>query len=216
MPRRKKAEEIIEMPEPVMMEEKPRVNKSVGVVIIIAALAGFFWYKTNTWPIVVVVNGKPITRLEVDQQLFNQDKGMVIENLITQTLIKQDLAKKGVKASDSEGNAKIDEIKKGLGEGQDLNKALSGQGMTMDQFREQITLRVEVEKALEDKIKVGSDEAEKFVKDNDKSFAAGTTDAQKLDQAMKSLSQEKFQTALTAWLKELRDKAKIWKVTKWG
>ena len=99
--------------------------------------------------------------------------------------------------------------------GQDIDKALAGQGMTLEQFKEQIRLRVEVEKVLADKTKVASDEAEKFVKDNDKSFAEGTSQSEKLETAMKSLQQEKFQTALSSWLKELKDKAKIWKVTKW-
>ena len=206
-----------QMPEPVIVVEKPRViNIWARVVIAVAVLVGWFWYKTNTWPVVAVINGKPITRFEVDQQLFSQDKGVVIEGLITQDLIKQDVAKRGVRVSDGDVDAKIEEIKKSLIPGQTLDKALEGQGMTMAQFREQVKLRAEVEKVLADKTKVASDEAEKFVKDNDKSFAAGTTDAQKLEQAIKNLEQEKFQTALSAWLKELRDKAKIWKVTKWG
>ena len=198
-----------------MVEEKPGIHKWVGVVIIGAALVGWFWYKTNTWPVVAVINGKPITRFEVDQQLFTQDKGPVIEGLVTQTLIKQDVAERGIKATDAEVDAKLEEIKKGLPPGQDIDKALAGQGMTLEQFKEQIRLRVEVEKVLADKTKVASDEAEKFVKDNDKSFAEGTSQSEKLETAMKSLQQEKFQTALSSWLKELKDKAKIWKITKW-
>jgi len=216
MPARKK---IIEVPveEPVMVEEKTgmKINSGAGVVIILAVLAGFFWYKTNTWPVVAVINGKPLTRFEVDQQLFNQDKGTVIEGLITQTLIKQDVEKRGIKATDAEVDAKIEEIKQGLAPGQELEKALAAQGMTLAQFKEQVKLRVEVEKLLADKTKVASDEAEKFVTENDKSFAVGTTQEQKTEMAMKNLQQEKFQKALDEWLKELKDKAKIWKVTKW-
>ena len=125
------------------------------------------------------------------------------------------MEKRGIKATDAEVDAKIEEIKQGLAPGQELEKALAAQGMTLAQFKEQVKLRVEVEKLLADKTKVASDEAEKFVTENDKSFAVGTTQEQKTEMAMKNLQQEKFQKALDEWLKELKDKAKIWKVTKW-
>jgi len=131
-------------------------------VLVIAVLVIGFWYKTKMWPVAAVVNYQPITRYEIDKSLFEQGGKQVAENLITEALVKQELAKLGVAPTEAEIEAKIEEIKKGLQPGQELDKLLEQSGMTMQQLRERIKIQLGVEKAVTDKAQIASDEAEKL------------------------------------------------------
>lgn len=150
-------------------------------VFIVLAVLVFFWYKTKMWPVAAVVNYQPITRYEIDKSLFEQGGTQVAESLITEALVKQELAKLGVTPSETEIDAKIEEIKKGLLEGQELDKLLEQNGMTMQQLRERIRIQLGVEKAVTENAKIATDEA------------------------------ERLQEEIGKWVEGLKTKAKIWR-----
>lgn len=143
--------------EPVVeIVETPNVIRSHAVgmrwaFVVMVCLLGIvgFWYKTNTWPVVAVVNYRPIFRFEVDQQLFSQSGREVIDGLITKNLITQELRNKKITVTAVEVDAKMAEIKKQFGTEENFKQILAAQGMTEDQVREQITLRLGLEKMVE-------------------------------------------------------------------
>lgn len=181
MPRRKVAEEIVE--QPVVKTDAWTVEKKkvIAGAAVVLALAGLWWYKTKTWPVAAVVNYQPITRYQIEKSLFEQGGEQVADSMITEALVKQELAKLGVAPSETEIDAKVEDIKKGLQEGQELDKLLADSGMTMKQLRERIGMQLGVEKAVTDKVKIASDEA------------------------------DKLQEEIGKWVDGLRTKAKIWK-----
>lgn len=139
----------IEIAEPV-----PPINPEAGEnfvfrykwVFIVLAVLVLFWYRTRMWPVAAVVNYQPITRYEIDKSLFEQGGTQVAESLITETLVKQELAKLGVTPTEAEIDAKIEEIKKGLLEGQQLEALLEQNGMTLQQLRDRVRTQLGVEK----------------------------------------------------------------------
>ncbi|TSC86038.1 MAG: PpiC-type peptidyl-prolyl cis-trans isomerase [Microgenomates group bacterium Gr01-1014_16] len=157
MAARRKVQEILSEPEVVVektnawMVEKKKVY--LGVVVVLTVI-GLWWYKTKTWPIAAVVNYQPITRYEINKSLFAQGGNQVAEGLITEILVKQELAKLGMVATEAEIDTKVKEIKDGLQEGQELEQLLGQSGMTMVQLRERIKTQLGVEKVATDAAKI--------------------------------------------------------------
>ncbi len=188
-------EEVMVMQETI---ERPSVNyRLIGLLIILAAVLAVFWYRTNTWPVAAFVNGKPVMRFELDQQLYKQGGPQVLDNLITEKLVADELSKNKMTASVEEVEARINEIKTSLGTSFDA--ALAAQGMTMDQLKTQIGTQIKVEKLLGGQASISATEVEEMMKQNEIDATAAT----------KMLKQQKLQTIIQDWVEGLRTKAKI-------
>ena len=134
------------------METKKTVIRSHKwslIVIGCLAVLGVFWWKTDSWPVVAMVNGIPVTRFELNQTLYKQGGQQVLDDIVTRRLIAHELAKKRVVVTDNEINRKIDEVKAQLGTEEQFNQALTMQGLTVDQVKEQIKLQLGLEKLVE-------------------------------------------------------------------
>ncbi len=200
------------MPEPVMMpvtvHERGR-GKWYAAIIIVVLLVGLWIYKTDNWPIVAMVGMHPITRYQVDQELFKQGGKMEVDNLVTQQVIQDELNRKGITVSNDELNQRLDVIKANLA-GQDLNSALAAQGMTMADLTNQLKLQLGVEKAVAEQATVSTAEVDAYIKSNGSTLTA-TTEAARRDEAMASLKQQKLQSAVSVWVQDLLAKTKVWR-----
>ena len=188
---------------------KVRIGSGWRLVIIILVVIGYFCYKTNSWPIAAIVGGKVITRFEVTQDLMKTYGKEEVENKITERLIRNELDRMNIKITDDEKNAKIEEIKKSLGEGVNFEELLQGRGMSVDQFKDQLGLQMRVEKGLADKITVSEEEVSKYLVDN-KSFITATGEAATL-QAREAVRITKLQDEIGKWIDDLKAKASVWK-----
>ncbi|KKR84045.1 MAG: PpiC-type peptidyl-prolyl cis-trans isomerase [Candidatus Woesebacteria bacterium GW2011_GWB1_41_10] len=95
----------------------------------LALLVVLFWYRTDSWPVVALVNNYPISRFELNQLMYKRVGQEALENLVVDKLIVQELAAKGVNVSDEEVNKKIEEIKTQIGSAESFEQALAIQGM---------------------------------------------------------------------------------------
>ena len=71
-----KSKKPVEAPIVMPVEEKKRRipwRKIVWVAVIMGGLV-LWWKRTNTWPVLAVVNGRPVWRMEVEKTLFSQSK----------------------------------------------------------------------------------------------------------------------------------------------
>jgi hypothetical protein len=183
---------------------------SIAVAGLLALLV-LYWYKTNTWPITAVVNGVPVMRYEVVSELYKQGGTQVVDSIVTEKLVRQELQKKGLGVTDKEIDEKIDQVKKSLGEGVDLNKALADRGMTMKDLRDQIGLQLGIEKAVAGQVKISDEDVAKYVKENG-AYLQGANDAEKTTNAKETLRQSKLQEAINAWIESVRASGKVWKI----
>ena len=117
-------------------------------LIILLSLA-LFWFKTNSWPVAALVNYRPIWRWQLDELMYRQIGRQTLDNLVTEQLIKDELMIKKVQVEAKDVDAKIEDIKKQIGSDESFNQALTLQGMTVDQLKQQIGMQMGLEKLVE-------------------------------------------------------------------
>jgi foldase protein PrsA len=191
---------VVVAEEVVVVNDKPRTTSNLRrnlLLLLLALLVVHFWYRTNTWPIVAFVNNKPVSRFQLDQALYKQGGQQVLDSIITQKLVDEELEKNKVTASSAEVDSRIEEIKNSLGSSFDV--ALSAQGLTMEQLREQVAVQIRIEKLLDSQATGSAEEISQMMKD-------GNMDA---STAAKAVKQQKLQTVIQDWVDGLRTKAKI-------
>ena len=107
-------------------------------IAALALLVVLFWYKTDSWPVVALVNNYPISRFELNQLMYKRVGQEALENLVVDKLIIQELSAKGVNVSDEEVTKKIEEIKTQIGSVESFEQALG-----------QIKIQLALEKLVE-------------------------------------------------------------------
>jgi hypothetical protein len=202
--------EVNMQPTPVI--RKFRFGKKWLIGAVIVAGVAVFWYKTNTWPIAAVVGISPITRFQVDQELYKQNGKAMLDNIITQKLVENELANKKVNVSEQEVNDQLDSIKKNMGPDmtdQKFNELLASRGLTLEEVKKQIRMQLEIEKLLSGQATVSAEEVDKYVKENSQ-YLTGSSEAEKKVEAQSILKQQKLQSVIQTWVDGLRNQAKIW------
>lgn len=181
------------------------------VFILILGILVFLVYKNKDLFISGTIDGKPIFAWELNGRLRQRFGQQVMQEIISERLVLGEAAKKGIKVSEKELQDKISEIEKGLGGQAKLPDVLKQQGLTMADFREQVELRILVDKMIGDKIKIAQKEIDDFLlknKDSIESFA-GSDSAKQKQYAEDSIKQQKTSEEFDKWFNDLKSKAKI-------
>lgn len=184
---------------------KSKLSLVIGIVVIIGILyllKGFF--------IAAIVNGQPIFRFSLIQELEKQGGKRTLETLITKALIQQEAKKQNIIIDKKDIDAEIakaeDSVKK---QGQSLDSVLAMQGMTKEELREQIKLEKTIEKLISKDIQVSDKEITEFIEKNKDTLPEASDSARvkeiAKDQIMRQKISEKFQT----WVSDMQKKAKI-------
>lgn len=202
-----------EIAEPVTEVKRGRNWKWLGWAGVAILALTFFWWKTNTWPIVAMIGLKPITRYEVNQALYSQGGKTVVDNLVTERLVNSEIARTGTNVSPAEVDDRVGVVKTNFGTDQEFQKALSDRGLTMDEVKKQIKMQIGMEKILADKATVSAEEVTKFISEMGTLMTASDAAGQKVE-AEKILKNQKLQAEITTWIESLRSKAKIWWIGK--
>jgi len=185
-------------------------NKILSIGFVLAAAAFIVGYFFKGFFIAGTVNGMPISRLRLIRELEKRDGVTVLNTIITEELVRQEAAKKGIKVTTQEVDAEIAKVEANLkAQNQTIVQALAASGMTLDDLKKSIRLQKLAEGLLADKAIVTDAEVQKYIDDNKASFPAGTNmdDAKTL--IKQQLTQQKVQTEFQTWLTEVRSLAKI-------
>lgn len=183
-------------------------KKHLPVLIVLVVLIAVLGYLFKDRIVVAIVNNKPVFGYVLDQRLVKSYGKETLENMIVEQLIKEEAAKKGVVVTEEDIKAEIDKVTKSLGAGVTIDDALKYQGITLDNFKQQLKIRLQVNKILEKDISVTSDELDKFIKDNDKLLTA-SGEAERRTEAEAKLKEQKISAKIQTWVSELIAKAKI-------
>lgn len=186
-----------------------RLRKSYVALIIIIVLLGAALYYFRGLFVAAVVNGQPISRLEVVQQAEKQSGKQTLDTLVRDALIEQEAKKENVTVSDKEVNDEIatlqDNLKK---QGQTLDQVLATQGMSQDDLRRLIKLDKLVQKMVGKNVKVSDQEVNDYIAKNKDSLP--NTDAATMKKQVKAqLVQQKTNEAVQSWLANIQQKANI-------
>jgi len=178
------------------------------VIAVVAVLAILYFLKSLF--IVALVNNRPISRFGFDRALEKQGGQQVLNNIITEILIKQEAKKQNVTASQADLDQKYTEIDNQLkAQGQRLEAALLANGETRADFDSQMKTQIVLEKMLGKDITVTDQEVSDYFTENKATFAKGATLASETASIKSTLLQQKLTDKLQPWLKDLQSKAKI-------
>jgi hypothetical protein len=193
-------------------ETKPKKKiskKAIITFIVIAAILALF-YSFKGLFIVALVNGSPISRLELIDKLEKTGGKSTLDMLITIKLINDEARKKSIKITDSEINDEIKRIENQIkSQGLTLSEALTQQNMTMVDFKKQIFTQLQLEKLLGDKILVTDEELDKYITDNQLKAQDGEDSTAFRDQVRDTLKQQKLSSTASEYIDSLKTAAKI-------
>lgn len=187
-----------------------KVNKKamLFVVIVLVILEILFYFKGLF--IAAVVDGKPISRFAVIKELENTSGQQALDALIIKQLINTEANKAGITVSQEDIDAEIQTLKERISkQGGTLELLLAQQGISQDQFREQISLQKELEKILGDKVQATDDEVNKYFTENKIAPPAGMSEDEIKNQIRAQLKNQKFGVEADKLVTELKAKAAI-------
>lgn len=188
---------------------KRLANRTTLWVVIALVIAGAAYYFKGVF-VAAVVDGKPIARWTVIQQLEKTSGEEVLDALITKQLIEAELAKSNVTLGDDEVANEIKSIEAGIiQQGGTLQAALAMQGMTEEELNKEITLQKKLEKVLSDRIQVTEQEVADYIKTNKLTAPKDTKPEEFKEQVKKQLMQSKLSAEAQVWLTDLKSKASI-------
>ncbi|HSX09361.1 MAG TPA: SurA N-terminal domain-containing protein [Candidatus Saccharimonadales bacterium] len=186
-----------------------RIKKQYLLLIIIIILLGAALYYFRGLFVAAVVNGQPISRLQVIQQAEKQSGKQTLDTLVRDALIEQQAKKENVTVSDQEVNTQIATLQSNLQkQGQNLNEVLATQGMTPDDLKNLIRLDQLVQKMVGKNIKVSDKEVNDYIAQN-KSSLPNADDATLKKEAKAQLTQQKTNAAVQTWLANLQKNSNI-------
>lgn len=191
---------------------KKSVNVSKRYVALIATilLLGALLYYFRGLFVAAVVNGQPISRLEVVRQTEQQAGKQTLDTLVRNALIEQKAKEQNITVSDQEINDEIKKLEDNLSkQGQNLEQVLKAQGMSQDDLTKLIRLDKLVAKMVGKDIQVSDAEVTKYIEDNREALPQETEEAELKKQVTEQLKQQKTNEKVRTWLADLQKNARI-------
>jgi len=198
-----------EKPQKTTSTQQVKIRRPYVILIIVIILLGALLYYFRSLFVAAVVNGQPISRLEVIQQSEKQSGKTTLDTLVRDALIEQEAKKENVTVSDQEVTNEINTLQGNLKkQGQTLDEVLAQQGMTEDDLRNLIRLDKMVQIMVGKNINVTDKEVDQYISQN-KASLPNTNEAALKKQVKAQLVQQKTNEAVQSWLANLQQKANI-------
>lgn len=156
------------------------------------------------------VNGRPVTRFELEMALNSRYGKQTFDDLAGNILVQQLAAKNQITVTDDEVSKEIEATSVRLGGKEALAATLDRMGYTTARLQDEMRIQVLVKKLAEKvlKIEVTDTEIQKFFDDNKTLFPGKTFDEVKED-IKQNLLQQKNQQEFATWFADQKKNAKI-------
>lgn len=178
------------------------------VPIVIIAVIGVAIYLLLTKFVIAWVDKKPIFAIQYYSQLDQKYGSALKDQMVSEQLVEDEAANRHVSASEQEVNDQIKTIYDQEGGQANVEQILASQGLTPDEFKQQVKLQILINKMFGNNVTVTDDEVNKYIDDNKSQFpdVNDTVKSQVKDQ----LKSDKVRTAFQDWLqKALKDKSRV-------
>jgi len=116
--------------------------------------------------VVAWVNGEPITRDELYEEMVRYVGTQVLDEMILIKLVRQEAAQRGVKVSDDDVAAELATIEEDVGGLEQLQSVLQMYNMTYDDLKQQVTLNLLLRALVGPEIEVTEDEIRSYFDEN--------------------------------------------------
>jgi foldase protein PrsA len=190
-------------------QTKMKISRKNAIIIIVIIALGVLAYVYKGLFIAATVNGSPISRLAIVQELEKMSGKNLLDSLIVEKLVEKEADAKKIIVSNDEINGEIKKIEDQIAsQGSTLDAALSSQGMSLEDLKKQIVFQMEIEKLLADKVNVTDEEVAQYIKDNAISIPEGQ-EAATASQIKDELKNQKLGKESNALIIALKSQAKI-------
>jgi hypothetical protein len=196
----------MEMPSYQSEPQKKRSTKA-GIILLLLILAGVFLVKKG-YIVAAMVNGRPIYTWTLNSALVKRFGQQTLEGMVTEQLIYQEADKNGVRVTADEVQARENELVKSVGSDVKLEDLLKFQGLTREDFDNQVRLQLTVEKILGKDIKFTDAQLDNYIATNSASFTASDSATQR-SEAKKALTEAEINNSIQQWVADLKSKAKV-------
>lgn len=178
-------------------------------LVIVAVLLLAFLFKGLF--VVALVNGQPISRLNVIKNLEKRGGKDELSQLISQALILQEAKKdKNLVVTDQELNDAVKKIEESISkQGQNLDQLLQSQGMSRNDFLNQVRIQKIIEKKFAKDIKVTDQEIDDYIEKNKATIPETMKPEEVKTSVRQQLEQQKLAEKFQPWLGQLQKSAKI-------
>lgn len=178
---------------------------ALGLLILIGLL-----YLLKGYFVAVIINGEPISRLAVIQELEKQGGKQVLNTIVTKKLVEQEARKKNITVSQKEIDDEFKKFEQNFAkQGQNIAQLLQAQGTSIGDFKEQIKVRKMLEKLIGNQIKLTDEELKQYIESRKGTYPEGMKEDEIKKSAKEELRQQKLAEKIESYVKELQDKAKI-------
>lgn len=184
--------------------------------VLAAAIFLALGYLLRGLLVAAIVNGQPIYRLSVIQDLEKQGGSQVLSNDTTKIVILQAMQKQNITVSQKELNDELkkveDDIKK---QGGNLDQMLALQGETRDTYMERLKIQIMAQKLFAKDIKVTDKEVDDVMASQQQKDALQITDESSMTPDQERtlirtrLEQQKLSTKFQTWLADQQKRAQI-------
>ena len=156
-----------------------------------------------------LVNGQPIFSWSYVLKLHQKAGPQILDQMVNEMVIEQEIAKQKIVVTPDEINAEITQIEDQVGSASGgLNSLLALQGMTRDQFTQQVRLELSMEKLIRDTIQVSDADVKQELASNASTYT-GLSLEQATATATDAVKDQKMREAFTSWFEALRQQAKV-------
>jgi len=181
------------------------------IFIVLLIVLGYVLFKNKDLYLAGSYNGKPVFAWDLNSRLKQRFGSQVLDEIINEKIVLDEAAKKNINVSPDEINKKVSEIEKSLGNKTAFDEALKQQGLTIEEFRNQIKLRLVVDKIVGSDVKVTEKEVDDYLTKNEDMLktVVGSDSAKLKTYASDALKQQKISGLFEKWFTDLKNKAKI-------
>ena len=180
--------------------------KIIGVLAVVAIIA----FLLKSVLMAVIVDNRPIWRLTLVKELEKQAGKQVLEGLIANAIILGEADKKKIVILAKDIDAEVLKIESSLvSQGQTLDQVLELQGMTKDDLKNQLKLKLIVDKLAGDNISVTDKEVDSYIAENKYTIPDDSKKAEAKEAVKAQLRQQKINEKAQKIFADLKAKAKI-------
>jgi len=187
-----------------LVQKRKKFFYGAGVLGLLAVL---YFYKSIF--VAAVVNGYPITRIELMRELEKQAGREALDTVVSKRLVEQEAKKKMIKVTSSDVDLEIEKIKAQLAsQGQELDTVLALQGIDPSELEDRIRFQLILTKLVGD-VSVSGEEVDSYLEEN-REFLGEDADSQEGRAAVEEqLAAQKQGQLIQELLERLQEEAKI-------
>lgn len=182
-------------------------SKKIYLIILVLGILLLAVYK-KSWFIAAMVNGTPVTNLELQSKLNDQFKTQTLNQMINEKIILSEAAKNNALPTPQEVDQKIAEVEKSVGGKEALDSLLTQQGQTRSGLKDQVMVQLAITKLYDKEATVSAEEVAKFIESNKEQLRASDSAGQEKE-ATDTIKQQKLSQIFSQKFQELRQKANI-------